>query len=372
MEKHDMKFRHELKYLCSNGEYAGLYLVSQHVDVTGGNVDITDLGQKNSDINNYETIMSSISEISEEGHRVTYFDGISPSDISGGYLMEFVSPTYSGQEASFSTDHQRILIESPKYATKEEVYYISEYINNVEDAIFDRTDSVYRDYIDMESWTSMYLLREFFFSWDVENNSSYMYKDSGSDVLYCGPAWDYDLSMGQTYGCHSNYTSQVIWLEGKENISWLYSLMKNHPDFEEEVIQKYYTELLPFMNDELNNKMPSMYEHIKSSAEMDYIRYPSEMRLHYKGNFDEEYNYLTDWLCARRDFYSDYFKNENEYICVRFEGRNLFAYYIKPGDVINEIPLEAGNVVTWIYAETGEELKIGDIINESTVLEIKE
>ena len=356
--------------LYINGCYNGLYLLTQHIDVGGGNVHINDLGTMTTERSGFKKYKPNLIETTDDatGRMISFYNGVDPDNLTGGYLLEFIHNISRGSgEPWFETAHQHILIESPRYPTQNEVLYISDYMNTVEDHIWS-DDDFYRQYLDMDSWTGVYLLREFFAAWDAEINSSYVFKNSDSQTLYAGPTWDYDLSMGQTWQAHAMYLSSSRWLEARNDFSWLGRLESCHEDFREEVYEKYQKEFAPLMEDLLSSRMNELYHEIKKAAEMDYALYPNTARAFYPGNFDEEYDFLCRWLSSRKSFTDDYFLHKDEYVSVTLKGRNTFIWCMKPGSTVSEIPLEDGLAVNWRYEDTGKTMCIGDVIDKSVTV----
>ena len=367
-QKLDMPAAVETRFVnvILNGKYNGLYLMTQHIDVTGGNVKISDLGKENKKLNG-GGISALIQDQDADGRVYSYYEGKSPPNVTGGYLMEFSANTEGMKEMQtmagpwFEMEHNNIIIESPKYPTKEEVEYLRQYMMEVESAIFDKTDDSYRQYLDMDSWLNMYFMREFFAGWDGENNSSYLYKDRDSNVLVNGPAWDYDLSMGQVWLSHAPFTTNCMWLESKTEFSWLQGLKNGHKDFADELVERYYDVFLPIVTKAITEDLPAQYEYICQAAQMDYVRFPAASRKHYTGNFEEEYAYLQQWLQERTEFFTDYMQNPEKYIQYEIQGRNRFICYALPGTTITELPVDDGKECNWFYAN-GKQVQVGDEI----------
>ena len=361
-EKLDMPVTCDSRFvnLYLNGEYAGLYQLTQHLDVTGGNVDIRDLGAENRALIEKENYPPENITEGEDENYISYYDASTPNTYDGGYLMEFSSHAIT--EGGFMTDHQYFLIESPRYPTYEEIMYISDYVRTVEAYIYEYDDETYSGYLDSDSWAKMYLLRDFFVAWDEEFNSSYMYKDSLDNTLYAGPAWDFDISMGQI-GYHSMITTNLNLLKSKGDISWLYELYSHHIAFSDLVNDMYYSLMVPYLNEMLDVELPYMYEYIKQSAYMDYARYPLDIRSGYTGDFDEEYDFLIQWLNKRQAYYSSYLVDPENYVEYIFDGDLKYSYCFKVGDVIQDIPLDDAAVVNWTCTDDGSRLVIGDIVD---------
>lgn len=119
-------------------------------------------------------------------------------------------------------------IRSPKYASVNELDYISCFYNQMEAAVLSEdginptTQRHYSEYIDMESFARYYLLNEIVLNHDGGMHSLYMYKDSDSidPKLHAGPAWDFDKSLASPYWENDVLVHNEIFIGvpfGKEN-----------------------------------------------------------------------------------------------------------------------------------------------------------
>ncbi len=312
----DMPASVECRYanLYLNGEYAGLYLVTQHIDVTGGMVPIHDLGAENRNINDY-TQPPEWDVYSDPNWRsIEWFEGESPTDISGGYLIEFVQYGTPGS-GFFTTYHNMGIIESPKYHTYDESVYMLEYLLKIEDLIFNDQSDAYAGYIDKDSWAVMYLLEEFFANEDTDLYSLYAYKDRGSDMLVCGPAWDFDATMGIDREDGYCDTYDMRWLRSKadeykadgHDEGWLNELYEGHADFRQTVLSEYKDRFSVIISDEIDTVAPGIHDMIAKSAYMDHIRYPHRMRPGYDEGFEADYDHMLTWLKARLEYSDNYY-----------------------------------------------------------------
>lgn len=312
----DMPVSIECRYanLYLNGEYAGLYLVTQHVDVTGGNVPIYDLGAENRLLNDYRQEPEWDIYSDPDWRSTEWYEGSSPDDISGGYLVEFVQYGKPGS-GFFTTYHTMGIIESPKYHTYDESVYMLEYMLKIEDLIYNDTSDAYIRYIDLDSWADMYLLEEFLADEDTDLYSLYAYKDRDSDAFICGPAWDFDATMGvDREGKHPD-SAQMRWLRSRAEYNrengidegWLNQLYEGHEDFRQAVCDKYEADFSTIIRDELEHELSAVRDKIADSAYMDHIRYPHRMRPAYDEGFDAEYDYMIRWLEDRLEYSDKYY-----------------------------------------------------------------
>jgi hypothetical protein len=146
---------------------------------------------------------------------------LEPSDnaepqISGGYIIK--KDKLDGGEPTFNTSRGQTLIyvePKPEDITDAQKEWIRNYINQFEGALYGTNfrDPVigYARYIDVDSFIDNHIIVELTKNIDGFRLSTYMFKDRGGK-LNMGPAWDYNLSLG-----NANY------LQGWIPTGWYYS-----------------------------------------------------------------------------------------------------------------------------------------------------
>ena len=87
--------------------------------------------------------------------RKAYKIPYNPKDITGGYLMEFVMDM--DEPSGFTTKGgQNVNLKGPEYCTVEQINYIADFMQDLEDALYSSTGynskgKYYTDYIDVHS-----------------------------------------------------------------------------------------------------------------------------------------------------------------------------------------------------------------------------
>lgn len=193
--------------LYVNGEYMGLYLITEKVDLGENRIEIYDLEGATEDVNDKD-----LDEYKRGGDYNTTKANTKkyvsipndPADITGGYLLELEKLyRYPDEISGFVTSrHQAVVVKTPEYASKNQVTYISGYYQEFENALYSQTGynslgKHYSEYIDVDSLARMYIMLEFTANFDSCSSSFYLYKDKGGKLV-AGPCWDYDLSLGVT------------------------------------------------------------------------------------------------------------------------------------------------------------------------------
>ena len=190
--------------LYLNGTYNGSYLLTEKVEVGTNRVDITDLEKATEKVND-----EALKTYAKMGTNEFVYDTYkyvdipnNPEDITGGYLLEVeLDSRYAAEVSGFVTTRgQSVILKSPEYASKEQIEYISDYVQQLEDALhsidgYNQLGKHYTDYIDVTSFAKMALLEEITMNHDAYLTSFYIYKDSdaiGDGKLHAGIPWDFD------------------------------------------------------------------------------------------------------------------------------------------------------------------------------------
>lgn len=191
--------------LYINGEYAGLYLITEKVEIDDNRIEIYDLEGETEDVNaeDLDSYPLKGAQNSRVWGSIKYADiPNDPEEITGGYLLELEKIyRYVNEPSGFITNiGQAVVVKTPEYASKAQVEYISSYYQEFEDALYSSTGcnssgKHYSEYIDVDSLARMYVLDEFSANFDGCSSSFYLYKDVDGKLV-AGPAWDFDLGLG--------------------------------------------------------------------------------------------------------------------------------------------------------------------------------
>jgi hypothetical protein len=307
--------------LYADGSYRGTYQLIERVQIQKQRVNISNLEDKteilnDKDLDEYDQVIVGVPEDSLDQYVVNsykYYDiPNNPTDITGGYLLQFqISSRYGYKsESGFVTSRgQAVEINGPEYASKEQVLYIRNFVQEMEDAIYSETGynskgKHYSDYMDVDSLITAYLIQEISMNVDATQTSFYFYKDSdltGDGKIHFGPAWDFDLAYGgfstirqNSYGdiCHSYDTKHLFvtcfpitgydgYAEKQpsiEGISWIGKLYKKG-DIVERAAEIYFERFEPYItkltspSNDGEALITQMAQEIKPSAEMSNARW---------------------------------------------------------------------------------------------------
>ena len=198
--------------LYLNGQYYGIYLLCEKVQIQPNRVNIYELEKDNELLNEGRygyTKKATSGELIDETI-ITEYQYVrnveNPADISGGYLIELDNNYYSGEKCYFKTENgNAYVIKSPEYASQAQVEYIARVFAEMEEAIYSPTGKNsrglhYSQYADVESLAYAYIMQELGRNWDAGSSSMYFYKDKDENgtfsKVFKGPLWDCDNTLG--------------------------------------------------------------------------------------------------------------------------------------------------------------------------------
>ncbi|MBQ8959661.1 MAG: CotH kinase family protein [Ruminococcus sp.] len=298
--------------LYADGSYRGTYELCEKIQIKKSRVNIRDLEEITEALNDQELKEYPLTVVGTENRwdytpgSYKYFDIPNDSpDITGGYLMEFLpSNRYGSKSVSsfITTRGQGINLESPEYASKAQMEYIRQFVQDAEDAIYSEDGynskgKHYSDYIDVDSMIKFYLIEEISMDADSTHSSVFLWKDSdltGDGKIHFSPVWDFDLAYGsfstikqnsEGDSGHSQITENLYaaccTISGYNDhpdtagVSWFGYLYKQE-DYRKRVAQIYFDDFYPFVCRLTNDRSPyvnEMASQIIPSANMNNQRW---------------------------------------------------------------------------------------------------
>ncbi len=353
-----------------NGEYAGMYQLSEKVEIDPSRLDITDLEDENRRVNLKDPATYETTEIEGSGEsEISYAElDHTPMDYTGGYLIErnYVE-RYSSRPSRFKTESgERYVVRSPAYASKTEVEYIAGVFQRIEDKAASGDGSI-SDLIDLQSFADKYVLEEFVKNEASGSTSSFFYKDADSvdPLIYAGPAWDFDktLSNGQNDTIDAVRTI-TFNTNHKQQTMLFYDLYMKNDEFRALVKKSYEEKVRPYAEGLLNGKLDELTAIVSSNNNMDGFRWHDN-----PAAIEEDTEKVRTFLKERMDFCDDIWLNDAEIAVVHFTGdnedRDPYIGVIK-GETLTAlpgIPSEAGKGAHWINKSTGEEITEDTVIS---------
>lgn len=357
--------------LYLNGEYRGIYLLAESVTVGEGRVDIYDLEKENKRRNS--SIMQGTVVHYEEADNKGYLleNG---EDISGGYLIEKDHPKhYEAEENGFQiASGDMFTINAPRHASREQVAYMQNCVQAIDDLIQAGDEAVWEK-LDLASFAKRFLVDEIALETDAGSTSMYFYKERGDDMLYSGPAWDYDNAFGEhghSDGVFADYTQTNVNNNERLAIAlnW-YQKLYETPVFYQCITQEY-AQTMPFFEKLLQTGIDEYAERIRDSVRMDdarwkHVRGPEEGSGRYI-NYDANVSYTKFFIARRLNYLCERWGISHEPFAAPASGeihRVTFSVYegvvetweIPDGEQLIGTPPYDGSVYQgWCFVESGE------------------
>lgn len=394
--------------LWIDGDYRGLYLLSEKPEVSETGVDIDSLETRTIIANslnnkkdlNLRTVFDDGSYIDEETSELGQYRGYdwenNPADISGGYLIEPVQGFRKTNNAGFRVHGELCVdINYPKHPSLEQVCYIKDFYTEMQDAVEnqngvnEKTKKHYTEYIDIQSFVDYYLMQEVFLNSDGGIGSFKMFKNSNriDSLLYAGPLWDMDLTMGRgKEELHPESNGLLKWPEWgvatypecllmSEDVLYqginlksrgLMKALVAHKDFENRLKDTYNLKLRPIL-----------YE-VFWGATVDSIRnkiYPDVMLDNYRNRnlceyelFDKSIDNMKSFMKRRIDFLDRIWNDSLKgYHKVSLDiGKNgtghyrKIGLYVRDGEIIDLPEIHMNKRLMGIYSDSGDIIDLSE------------
>ena len=266
--------------LYYDGEYRGVYLLSEKNAVKDTGINITDLEAAYKGQNpEYGTNMTTATGTNDYGESYTYTTGLTdPTDITGGYLLELNHDAPDEVNGFVTKKGKGVNVKSPEWCGDAAMKYISEYYQAFENAVYAMDENGnytginddgkhYYDYVDRDSLVKIFLLQELALSPDGFISSLYFYKDANG-IMYAGPIWDQDMTLGTGW---TKYISPDT-----TDYHYLADALIQIPDFREAVIAYYNETFAPQANALIaeNGAIRGYAYRLTDSAEMNFVLWP--------------------------------------------------------------------------------------------------
>lgn len=304
--------------LYANGEYLGNYYLCENIEIGDERIAVTDLEEQMDLIygkSNYE----SLDEYNVDYTHAKYMDEI-PEDFTGGYLFERefkdrYQLEYWENPSSFVTSgDEHFVIKSPMYCSVEQVEYLENYVNEVEEAILSpegickASGKSYEEYIDVDSFVKKYLVEEITKNYDAGISSTFFYKDSDSvDArIKAAPMWDADMS----FGCYLDWMAELA--EDPEGLTKLslhphaspwYEALYEKEEYYQKVLDYYRLYAVPHLDELLEEGLDAYKDGLAASAAMNNIRWQIDLdnNMYYEDR-DTEFEQLEEYITDRKNF----------------------------------------------------------------------
>ena len=223
-----------------------------------------------------------------------------------------------------------------------------------EDGIDAVTGRSLLDLIDLDSWVRRYLVDEVFANGDACAISQYYYTPNPAGLTYAGPVWDMDYTMSPRGEWRLSYPNLLAARLKDQRPIWFYELYQKD-EFYDSVVHIYQKEVRPMLLDLIEKTLKMHSEKIASSALMNRIRWNVPYGM------EEELDRSMEYLFQRIQFLDQLWIDNTEMVSVQI---NSFGRY--PGNILIPVGSSVGHELVnppeneyqvfqgWFFADTGE------------------
>lgn len=388
--------------LYINGEYKGTYLLTEKVEIDKNRVNLTDMEKATEDANGPDADLESYpaggTNAYKKNTRKWREIPNDPDDITGGYLIEVeLNDRYAAEACGFvTTIGQAVTMKAPEFVSKNQIDYIAEFYQDMEDALYAKTGynskgKHFSEYIDEESIAKMYLLQEYCLNLDSGITSFYLYKDSdltGDGKLHMAPVWDFDIALGNHPGRDGvDLTSPNVWWANRAqiyNVGGLNLLAQavQYDSVKKQVIEQWNDVFRPAVlyllgqNTEYQakklKKLAEYQSEVSVSAEMNFMVWPKALGHLITGvwsgeNFAESVTYLKNFLSQREIFLDRAFAYGASSGYNRLTGTVTLSGTMKAGETLTAV-VEDSNAENFTYQWFADKEEIAGATAQSYVL----
>ena len=379
----------EFVNLYINGEYRGVYLLTEKVEINKERVDIKETEYVEDNNEEGTTLIKKSGKLDEhpqywsdtlaanatvddndtaikagiQAYQYATNSALAEGTTTGGFLLE-LDRGFNGEASWFITKRgYPYVLKEPEFATKEQVQQIAIYVQAAEDAAFadsgyNADGEYYADYYDLDSLAKKIMIDLVSYQCDTFVTSCFfsVNVDEAGNLgkIYAGPAWDYDGSNYAASAPVPDYRRETT-NAGHVNTPHMVYEFYQHADFAAAMKKLSDGEMKSAWETE-KDKVAEYVEQLEASYAMNAILWPqgnSNAKQDYTdpnalGTFQTKFN-------ARYDvWYAQYTADKMHGVTVAEESVNLLK------------ATAIDNVKTYQWAKLNESTKELNLIDGAT------
>jgi len=256
--------------LVMNGEYYGLYFLTEQVRVGSNRVNVTEQEDNATD------------------------------SVSGGWLVEIDNYYEEGNVTLYENNGQPVWLtmKSPEILSTQQRSYIENQLNGLNDAIWGNNEADVWRKLDLEEAVKYYLVQELLEDCESYHGSCYLYKDRDrngvSEKWFFGPVWDFGNAYNRGW---------ETWIyEYPQFAQYWIGQLATWPQFQAKLQEIWYV----FRHDKQSDFLPTMDNLaalITQAAKNDAAKWRGTMNYCDNSNmtakrneFINKFNWRTNWL----------------------------------------------------------------------------
>ena len=258
-----------------NGDYIGLYFLTEHIRVDKDRVNIVEQEDEETDA----------------------------QKITGGWLVEIDNydedPHITLKEDEKTT--MWVTYKTPEVLSSQQEDYLTQQMQLLDNLIYgDKNSNELWQYLDMDALARFYIVQEIMDNYESFHGSCYLYKDMGDDQKWkFGPVWDFGSSFNRD-------KSQYIYQGDVWHNHWIPEICK-FPAFMAHV-KAVWKEFYPTQFNNIYTFTAEQLTLLKTAADVDAQRWPD-----YNGNADltKRINQVNERLRKNAEWLNEQWAQDN-------------------------------------------------------------
>ena len=259
--------------IVMNGDYIGLYFLTEHIRVDKDRVNIVEQEDEETDA----------------------------QKITGGWLVEIDNydsdPHITIKEGGKTT--MWVTYKTPEVLSSEQETYLTQQIKMLDNLIYgDKNSNELWQHLDMDALARFYIVQELTDNYESFHGSCYLYKDMGDDQKWkFGPVWDFGSAFNRD-------KSQYIYQGDVWHNHWIPEICK-FPAFMQHV-KTIWKEFYPNRFNDIYTFTANQLTLLKTAAAVDAQRWPD-----YSGNADltKRISQINDRLRKNAEWLNEQWEN---------------------------------------------------------------
>ena len=276
-----------------NGEYIGLYFLTETIRIDSDRVNIVEQADEETDA----------------------------TAITGGWLVEIDNYDTDPHIEITEGNGERIIFtyKTPEILSSVQEEYLRSQMTTINSAIYsqDKSSTQWENYIDLDRLVRFYIIQEILDNGESFHGSCYMHKEQGNGTKWMfGPVWDFGNSFRRGY-------NRFIYDGSPFGQTWIGEIAK-FPRFQEKV-EEIWKEFRSNNFDEIYTFINNYIDELEVAIQTDDVRWPDYGsnnvqgdKSTFKNNMQQKINFLVEhWGDGTKEIiptetsYTVYFTNEN-------------------------------------------------------------
>ena len=252
---------------------------------------------------------------------------IESNDGKKDFLLEYEASRTEADVSYVSAGGLRFAMSDPDEPTEDQLAYVTDTLNNIINTLKNGTEEEIRQTIDVDSFAKFYLLNEYAKTGDFGLSSVFFFYKDG--ILYAGPAWDYDLALGNLNGdLNSTAAKQGSRTDGIMQADKNFYRFLTGKDWFQTEVKRVYAQHYDYIEnisadggqlDALRAENQALFD--RNFSVWNVNRWWLNYQKPPLRTYDDNFNFLKTWCAERHLWLSDYYGlYRYSYLCGDSDG----------------------------------------------------